>query len=37
MTELSAEDHKNLGPVLRKRLEYEEVLFKEWMAKQARS
>jgi uncharacterized protein (DUF362 family) len=37
MTELSAEDHKNLGPVLRKRLEYEEVLFKDWMAKQARS
>jgi len=37
MTELSAEDHKNLGPVLRKRLEYEEVLFKDWMAKQERS
>ena len=37
MGEMTAEDHKKMGPVLRKRLEYEEVLFKDWMAKQKRS
>jgi len=36
MTELSPEEHKQRGPLLRRRLEYEELIFKEWMAKQKR-
>lgn len=37
MGEIAPEEHEKLRVGIRKRLEYEEILFKEWMAKQARS
>jgi uncharacterized protein (DUF362 family) len=37
MGELTPEQHQELGPILRKRLEYEELMFREWLEKQKRA
>lgn len=37
MGEIAPDEHEKLRVQIRKRLEYEEILFEEWMAKQGRS